>query len=251
VELSASAIDTYDTCPLKFSLQAKWRLPEEPSAALQYGAAMHSALRDYYDALLRGVTRTADETVEIFRREFELAKIEEELQRKLYERQGSEQLRQFLALRALEAPPQVMTTEKSFRFAIEHVMIRGRIDRIDRLESGGVFVLDYKTGAPRNDIDASKSIQLGLYGLAARLEGHTVEKLAFYNLEDNSVAETNRIDADKIHSRVLEVAAGIGAGEFSPSPGFHCKNCGYRSLCPATREEVFAAAESKVVGIAV
>jgi DNA helicase-2/ATP-dependent DNA helicase PcrA len=251
VELSASAIDTYATCPLKFSLQAKWKLPEEPSAALQYGAAMHSALRDYYDAMLRGVTRTADEAVEIFRREFELARIEEELQRKLYERQGFEQLRQFLALRALEPAPQVITTEKSFRFAIEHVMIRGRIDRIDRLDSGGVLVLDYKTGVPKNDIDASRSVQLGLYGLAARLEGHTVEKLAFYNLEDNSVAETNRIDADKIHGRVLEVAAGIAAGEFSPSPGFHCKNCGYRSLCPATREEVFAPSASKVIGIAV
>ena len=249
LELSASAIEAYATCPLKFSLQSRWRLPEEPSAALQYGAAMHSALRDYYEAALRGVVRTPDETVEIFRREFELAKIEEELQRKLYVRQGSEQLRQFLALRALEDAPQVITTEKTFRFAVEDVMIRGRIDRIDRLEGGGVLVLDYKTGAPRNDYEASKSIQLGLYGLAARLEGLAVEKLAFYNLEDNTVAETSRIDQEKIHSRVLEAAAGINAGEFSPTPGFHCKNCGYRTLCPATREEVFLPVES--IGVAV
>jgi len=251
IELSASAIEAYATCPLKFSLQARWRLPEEPSAALQYGAAIHLALRDLYDAALRGITRTADETVEIFLREFEQAKIEEELQRKLYERQGSEQLRQFLALRALEPKPQVVTTEKSFRFGIEDVMIRGRIDRIDRLPSGGVLVLDYKTGAPRNDFEASKSIQLGLYGLAARLEGHQVEKLAFYNLEDNSIAETDRIDENKIRSRVLDVAAGINSGEFGPTPGFHCKNCGYRSLCPATVEKVFAPTESRVVGISV
>jgi DNA helicase-2/ATP-dependent DNA helicase PcrA len=251
LELSASAIEAYDTCPLKFSLRSRWRLPEEPSAALQYGAAMHSALRDYYDAALRGVTRTPDETVEIFRREFELARIEEELQRSLYERQGSEQLRQFLALRALEPPVQVLTTEKSFRFAIEDVMIRGRIDRIDRLDGGGVLVLDYKTGAPKNDFDASKSIQLGLYGLAARLEGLAVERLAFYNLEDNTVAETQKIEQEKIHGQVLQVAEGIRAGNFAPNPGFHCKYCGYRSLCPATREEVFSKTDSKVVALAV
>jgi DNA helicase II / ATP-dependent DNA helicase PcrA len=249
LELSASAIDAYVTCPLKFALQKRWRLPEEASAALQYGAAMHSTLKDLYDAAARGIERTADETIEIFLREFELAKIDEELQRKLYERQGVEQLRQFMALRAREPKPQVLTTEKAFHFAIEDVMIYGRIDRIDRLESGGVLVLDYKTGAPKSSLDAVKSIQLGLYGLVARLEGHTVEKMAFYNLEDNTTAETDRISQDSIHERVLEVSAGIRKGEFSPKTGFHCRHCGYRSLCPATVERVFAPDDAKVAGV--
>ncbi|MFL6439540.1 MAG: ATP-dependent helicase [Terriglobales bacterium] len=249
IELSASAIDAYATCPLKFALQKRWRLPEEASAALQYGSAMHSTLKDLYDAAVRGIQRTADETIEIFLREFELAKIDEELQRKLYERQGVEQLRQFMALRALEPKPQVLTTEKGFRFAIEDVMINGRIDRIDRLESGGVLVLDYKTGAPKSTLDAVNSIQLGLYGLAAKLEGHTVERMAFYNLEDNSIAETDRITEDKIRRKVLDVADGIRKGEFNPKTGFHCRYCGYRSLCPATVERVFAPDDTKVAGV--
>lgn len=248
VELSASAIETYAICPLKYALQKHWRLPEEPSAALQYGAAMHSTLKDFYDAALRGIERTAEESVEIFLREFEQAKIDEPLQRKLYERQGAEQLRQFVALRMLEPKPDVLSTEKKFRFAIEDVMINGRIDRMDRLE-GGVQVLDYKTGAPKNNMDADNSVQLGIYAMAARLEGHKVEKLVFYNLEDNSTAETNRVNnEDKIRNKVLEVANGIRTGAFHPTPGFHCKNCGYNSLCPATVERVFEPAESRVVG---
>jgi RecB family exonuclease len=251
LELSASAIEAYATCPLKYALQKCWRIPEEPSAALQYGAAMHSALKDLYDAAGRGIERSPDDVVEIFLREFEQAKIDEELQRKLYERQGSEQLRQFLAVRAMEPRPHVLTTEKSFRFPIEDVMINGRIDRIDRLESGGVLVLDYKTGVPKEERDASTSIQLGIYGMAAQLEGHRVEKLAFYNLEDNTVAETKRINEERVYSKTIEVAAGIRAGDFSPTPGFHCKNCGYRDLCPATVEKVFAAADSRTAGAAV
>jgi DNA helicase II / ATP-dependent DNA helicase PcrA len=251
IELSASAIEAYATCPLKFALQKRWRLPEEPSAALQYGAAMHSTLKDFYDAAMRGIDRSPEESVEIFLREFEQAKIEEELQRTLYERQGAEQLRQFIALRALEPKAQVLTTEKSFRFNIEDVAINGRIDRIDRLKSGGVLVLDYKTGAPKDDRDASSSVQLGLYGMAARLEGHTVDKMAFYNLEDNTTAETNRINEDKIYKIVLEVATGIRADEFGPNPGFHCKHCGYNSVCPATAEKVFSRPESKIAGVGV
>ena len=250
VELSASAIQTYAICPLKYALQKHWRLPEEPSAALQYGAAMHSTLKDFYDAAMRGIERTAEESVEIFLREFEQAKIDEPLQRKLYERQGAEQLLQFVALRALEPKPNVLSTEKKFRFAIEDVMINGRIDRIDRLEGGGVQVLDYKTGAPKSNMDADTSVQLGIYAMAARLEGHTVQRLAFYNLEDNSTAETERVNnEEKIRSKVLDVANGIRAGAFNPTPGFHCKNCGYNSLCPATVERVFESAESHVAGV--
>ena len=251
IELSASAIEAYATCPMKFALQKRWRLPEEPSAALQYGAAMHTALKDFYEAASRGIDRTGDETIEIFRREFELAKIDEELQRKLYERQGEEQLRQFIALRALEPKPQVVCTEKSIRFTIDDIVINGRIDRIDCLEGGGVLVLDYKTGAPRNTLDAVTSIQLGLYWLATELEGHRVERAAFYNLEDNTTAETESVKKEKIYDKVIEVAEGIRNADFAPRPGFHCRNCGYRSLCPATVETVFAPGEKKAARLGV
>lgn len=251
IELSASAIEAYATCPMKFALQKRWRLPEEPSAALQYGAAMHTALKDFYEAASRGVDRGAGETVEIFLREFEQAKIDEDLQRKLYERQGEEQLRQFIALRALEPKPQVLCTEKSIRYQIEDIVINGRIDRIDRLEDGGVLVLDYKTGMPRNTLDAVNSIQLGLYWLAAELEGHRVERAAFYNLEDNTTAEAANVKKEKIYEQVMEVAEGIRNANFAPRPGFHCRNCGYRSLCPATVETVFAPGEKKAAKLGV
>jgi len=247
VDLSASAIETYAMCPLKYALQKQWRLPEEPSAALQYGAAMHSTLKDFYDAALRGIERTAEQSVEIFLREFEQAKIDEPLQRTLYERQGAEQLRQFVALRALESKPNILSTEKKFRFGIEDVVINGRIDRMDWLEEGGIQVLDYKTGAPKSNMDADTSIQLGIYAMAARLEGHVVKKLVFYNLEDNSTAETDRVNnEERIRAKVLDVASGIRAAAFHPTPGFHCKNCGYNSLCPATVERVFEAREPQV-----
>src|SRR6185369_13050642 len=38
--LSASSIDAYETCPLKFKIRYDWRLAEEPTGALLYGATM-------------------------------------------------------------------------------------------------------------------------------------------------------------------------------------------------------------------
>src|SRR5438105_11905659 len=46
--LSASSIERYETCPLKFKIYADWNIPGDVSAALLFGSAMHQALRDYY-----------------------------------------------------------------------------------------------------------------------------------------------------------------------------------------------------------
>ena len=53
-ELSASAIEQYERCPLAFKLSRDWRLPEEPAAPMQFGSAMHTALKAYFDGVRRG-----------------------------------------------------------------------------------------------------------------------------------------------------------------------------------------------------
>ena len=48
--LSASAIEIYEECPLRFKLEREWNLPRDVPASLHYGAAMHGVLRTFYDA---------------------------------------------------------------------------------------------------------------------------------------------------------------------------------------------------------
>jgi len=50
-KLSASAVQTYETCPLQFKLEREWKIPGEVPAAMQYGAAIHRVLRAYYDSV--------------------------------------------------------------------------------------------------------------------------------------------------------------------------------------------------------
>jgi hypothetical protein len=40
--LSASAIEIYEQCPLRFKLEREWNLPRDVPASLHYGAAMHA-----------------------------------------------------------------------------------------------------------------------------------------------------------------------------------------------------------------
>ena len=54
LRLSASAVDTYERCGLRFKLERDWRIPSRPAAAMQYGASIHRVLKTYFDSVRLG-----------------------------------------------------------------------------------------------------------------------------------------------------------------------------------------------------
>lgn len=239
--LSASAVDAYVTCPQRFKFQKEDRIPEGPAAVLQYGAAMHRVLHDYYQAVL--AKRPPDEglLIELFRQEMRQSRMEDPLQFELYEKQGVNQLKAFLTGSA-RLPVQVVATEQDFEFSLEGVTLRGRIDRVDQLADGGLRILDYKTGAPKDEKAAEESLQLAIYALAAQQKwGKLPDRVAFHSLDNDTVVEV-KPEAKQLKAArdaVKKAAEGIAAGKFDPKPGFHCKWCAYAILCPATVEKVY------------
>ena len=238
--LSASAIESYERCPLQFKLNRDWRIPEESHAALQYGGAMHLALRHYFDAVRFERPATAEETIKIFRDEFAKAVLTDDYQRELYEQQGERQLRDFITS-AERGLPSVLHTEQEFTIELAGSKVRGRIDRIDRLDDGSVRIVDYKTGKAKSQDDADDSLQLSIYALAAQQTwGYQASALALQNLEDGSMPTTQRdaLQLQTVSIRVEKVGAQIAAGKFDPKTGRHCSWCGFRSLCPATEKNL-------------
>jgi len=239
--LSASGIETYETCPLQFKLERDWRIPREIPAALQYGKAMHDVLKHYYDSFIQGRPATEADLVALFHTVLAETPISDPYQRDLYQKQGVAQLRVFLAT-ATASKPDVLRTEESFSIKIGEATVRGRIDRIDRLSGNAVVIVDYKTGKPQDPEDADESLQLSIYALAAQQKwGYKPERLMFYNLEDNAAIETTRTPEQLQEAAALveSVAEKIAQGKFDAKPGFHCRFCPYRSLCPFTEKQTY------------
>jgi DNA helicase-2/ATP-dependent DNA helicase PcrA len=234
--LSATAVEAYDTCPLKFKLARDWRLPDELSGALQYGAAIHTVLLTYFEAIRKSRRLSDEELFQLFRETLTANGIVERYQQELYEAQGIEQLTGFLERLRESGSPDVLHTEVSFEIKIGDSTIAGRIDRMDRAGNDCVALVDYKTGKPKDDDDAKKSLQLSIYALAAKEKwGYQVNQVSFYNLDGNQLILTTR-DASQLEQakrKVEEVAAKIKEGNFEPKVGYHCGFCVYRSLCPA------------------
>ncbi|MGB7470096.1 MAG: PD-(D/E)XK nuclease family protein, partial [Candidatus Acidiferrum sp.] len=237
--LSPSAVSGYRSCPQQYLFSRSWSLKEGPKAMLSFGSVMHTTIKRFIDQLRKGVKLPFEEVARIFETEWSSAGFEDEYQESGYKKDGLEQLRAFHAA-LLEAPPQVLEQEKSFELPLENnVTIIGRMDQVNSLGRNDVEIVDYKTGKPKKDADAKKDLQLSLYALAAKeiFEWNPV-RLVFHYLQNNQTQATTR-DAkqlDEAQKIVLETAADIRAGEFPPKPGFVCRNCAYKPICPAHEE---------------
>jgi len=238
LDLSASAIQKYQNCPLAYKLRYDWRLPEDATAALQFGSAMHLALKAYFDGVRAGRPPDEETVVACFLDEFAKAKIDEPLQRELYEKDGRSQLVAFIRSQLARPAGQVLDTERRFKIEIGGARVRGRLDRLDRIGDGEVAVIDFKTGKPKTQEDADDSLQLSIYALAARSMGHKPSSLVFINLQNGSAIESRRTP-EQLHEAetlVSSIAARIAAGEFEPKQGAGCAWCSYHSICPEHEE---------------
>jgi DNA helicase II / ATP-dependent DNA helicase PcrA len=241
--LSAGAIERYDNCPLQFKLQREWKIPGSVSANLLYGNVAHQVLKDYFDAVIAGKPRTAEQSVALFMEMMTAAPFDDAHQRDLYIAKGKGEIAEFVAAQTAAAFPKVLHTEKSFDIKVNDIRVTGRVDRIDDLGDNTVRIVDYKSGTPKDQEKAKRSIQLSIYALAAKEAwGYDAQKLVLYNLEDQSEAEATRdaAELDAARERVRKVAESIAAGDFHAKPGQNCSYCDYRELCPATEERLYS-----------
>ena len=232
LRLSPSAIESYSYCPLRFKLERDWNLPEEAGAAMQFGQAIHTALMGYFDAQRKGKNVDAETVIASFLDEFGKAKIDEPLQRELFEKKGRRQLSVFLASKAARPHGRVAMIEQRVELNIGGAKVVGRIDRVDE-DADGLTIVDYKTGRPKNQDRADESLQLSIYALGLD-SGRPVKAVVLENLEDGSTVISTRDSRQlsKAQEKVCEVADAIKAGHFDAHPGFHCSWCAYQALCP-------------------
>ena len=243
LKLSSSAVENFRKCPQQYAFSYLWCLKEGPRATLSFGSVMHTTIKRFLEQLKKGTMLPFEEVQRIYETEWTSAGYEDEYQEAEYKKDGLEQLKTFHASIAGEAP-NILDQEKPFELPLENdVILAGRMDQVNDLGRNNVEIIDYKTGKPRKEADARKSLQLSIYALAAKeiFEWNPV-RLIFHYLQDNSKLVTTR-DAKQIadaENVIQETAADIRAKHFPPKPGYACRGCAYSLICPAHEESLFA-----------
>ena len=237
LQLSASAIETYDTCPQKFMFSHYLKIPTGPQPALTFGNVMHQCARRYFELRRQGPVKF-EQLQAHFEQIWKGAGFEDDYQEQAYKKAGLEQLRVFVS-RHETVTILPLAAEAHFALDLGDVVLEGRIDQINPLPDQSVELVDYKTGRPPSQKDADKSLQLSVYALAARDQMRlNPTRLTFYSLTNNEPVRTVRTPKalGSVINEVREVAGQIRKQLFSPKPGFACKYCDYVLICPAHEE---------------
>ncbi|HEY6779813.1 MAG TPA: ATP-dependent DNA helicase, partial [Thermoleophilaceae bacterium] len=233
--LSASDIDTYRICPLKYKFARVFRIPQEPTIHQRFGIVVHQVLERFHT----GGPNTVEQLQELYDiswRRSGLGDSDDELQ---FRRRGAAALeRYWQQVRDSDAEP--VWFERSFAFKLGPHLLRGRVDRVDRRPDGSYELIDYKTGKSKTEQELREDVQLSLYQMGAR-ESWKLETSAqsyFYVLTGEKVPVSHSPEElERVSGTVAEIADGILAQEFEPKPSYDiCRFCDYRIICPAAEK---------------
>jgi DNA helicase II / ATP-dependent DNA helicase PcrA len=246
--LSASDIDLYRTCPLKYKFARVFAIPQEPTINQRFGILIHQVLERFHaeemrfaaggDGPLAGARPgSLDRLLSLFEagwRRIGFGASDDELQ---YRDRAVAALARYEE-RHERSDSQPVWLERNFAFAIGPHQLRGRVDRVDRLPGGGYELIDYKTGDPGSGPKLSGDVQLALYRMAAR-EAWRIEAEVgsyWYVLADQRIpVPAAPDDGERVERTVLEIAAGVSEQDFEPRPSHEiCSWCDYRLICPAS-----------------
>jgi DNA helicase-2/ATP-dependent DNA helicase PcrA len=245
--LSATDIELYRTCPLKYKFARVFGIPQETTINQRFGIVIHQVLERFHGQQPSpaeadtGAGSTDPGSLERLMALFAAAwrrsgfgESDDELQ---FREKAIEALHRYHA-REVASGSNPRWVERKFDFRIGPHHLRGRVDRVDELPSGGYELIDYKTGDPKPQRELESDVQLAIYRLAAR-EAWRLEGAAgsyWYVLADEKVAVGGSPDdLERVEGVVLEVGEGILGQDFEPRPSPEiCSWCDFRLICPAS-----------------
>ncbi len=235
VLLSATDIDTYRACPLRYKFARVFRIPQEPTLHQRFGIAVHQVLERYH-SVEDAAPGDLEELLGLLDTSWRRAGFGDSDEERQLRQKATAALARYHE-RAQSDAGQPVWFERQFSFRLGPHLVRGRVDRVDRLPSGEYELIDYKTGRPKSAEQLATDVQLSLYAIAAREAWGLDATLGayYYLLDDEKVAVPGDQErADWIRNVAIDVAEGIKAQEFEPTPSpAACKFCDYRLLCPA------------------
>jgi putative RecB family exonuclease len=247
--LSYSQISLYQSCPLCYKLQYIDRLETKDKGYFSFGTTMH-ACAEYFFKVKVPPPPSLEELLQFYDKNWLSAGYESAEEEANYKAYGREMLARFWEIHNPDFRMPI-AVEWMFYIDVEGIKLRGFIDRIDKLESGGLAIVDYKTDRELFTSEyLARNLQLTLYQMAvAKSWFLPVERLTLYHFRTNtpcSCPPRDEAQLEEAKKLVLTVAEGIEAGKFPATESERCP-CDFPEHCPYYRHQF--APEAKGVGV--
>lgn len=233
---SASALLTYQLCPLQYKFANLYKIPLPPQSQMIFGSTLHSVIEHL----------TTNPNPSQSPRDQGFALLDEYWSPTPYESKTQEAEAYDSASTLLDTyltwqegnPNTVIGVEKEFSFTFTGQIIRGFIDRLEQTPEGNYVVIDFKSGRKPGDLTKkaiNENIQLNLYSLAVKqIYGVLPEKAELFFLKDGKHAPYLPTEESMLTftETLNSLINGITSEEFPARPDFQrCQWCAYGALC--------------------
>ncbi|HUD01876.1 MAG TPA: PD-(D/E)XK nuclease family protein, partial [Rhabdochlamydiaceae bacterium] len=168
-------LNNFLDCPWRYFFTNLLRVPTVQDNTALYGSAMHNALKDYFNAYAREEDISINKTIQLFESYLQRTHMTEK-DLEVFAKSGAEELRGYLSQANFSRSIFNEFTIMGVPFPVGgvEIVLNGKLDKVEVLGSGGVNVVDYKTGKPksRNEI----------MGQTKNADGNYKRQLVFYKL---------------------------------------------------------------------
>jgi DNA helicase-2/ATP-dependent DNA helicase PcrA len=243
LHFSASSLQTYQECPMKYKFQKVLLVPSVPKPYFSLGSVVHTVIEHLSRDQQEGIAPTRDRALMMLDQFWTRTGFSSRTQESQKRGEAGRLLDTYLAWQA-ENPNTILDIEQGFSFLLSGHPVTGYIDRVEQTPAGGYVVIDFKTGKKPGDLTKKSlpdNIQLNLYSLAVQeLYGVLPQKTSLYFLGDDN--QVDYIPTPESIAAFQETMNGlvekILAEEFPATPSWGCRWCDYSLLCgEGEREE--------------
>ena len=241
--LSASSIECYNSCSMKYKFRYIDRVPEKPSKSFfQLGRIVHDVAREFHEKKLTSKSDIAD----LLEKYWNTDGYEFLYEERQYKEDAKQILENFYNY-SISSKGKIVSIEEKFKVYLGNCILRGQCDRID-LDEDNFHIIDYKTSKKKKTKkELMEDYQLGVYALYASsakdkvLEGTVYSKvpskLSLVFLRDADPEVSIEIDSEYLinyKNSIQEIARKIKARDFETTKNeFACSFCDYKELiCP-------------------
>jgi superfamily I DNA/RNA helicase/RecB family exonuclease len=243
---SYSRFSAYENCPLQYLLGQVLGLDPDRTYHMAFGSLIHGLLED---AEAGRLAKDADVLVEEARRRWRPEDYPPGAVSNFLWRDCEAILRRYVEFEA-DNGHKTLCTEQWFEFGVGEWQVRGKIDRIDRLDGDGIRLIDYKTSSSyKSDEDTATDLQLATYFVACERDERLRElgrakcaELVYVRLQKGNALrrapQYPRKSDDGVpwtvfnERRIAELLEAIDREDFAPSPEADCRFCNFKPLCP-------------------
>jgi len=251
---SYSQLAAFQKCPLQYKFAFILRIPVKGKAVFSFGTTMHEVFYRFLKLVNGGQIQSQNNLFgfkdqkpakidfaalnQIFEKAWIDEWYENKAQKEEYYKLGKKIIKDFYD-DFTENPPKILrigddlALEIPFNLKIGEYTLRGRIDRIDDLPKG-VGIIDYKTGNPKDKLDAEAKEQLMIYQIAAEdVLKLQPQSLTYYYLNEYKKMSFLGSEKEKesLKGKIIQEIEEIKKSDFKPTPGWQCSYCDFKDIC--------------------